>query len=361
MSKPIEKLKPVEWLHFILNDRQTIPAIKDWEEIYDFSTKHSIIGVCNPFELDVKLPSELLFQWIGDVEQIKELNKLINRHATELYEYFNDAGFKCCILKGQGNATMYPNALLRCPGDIDVWVDAEKDTIYGYIKELFPDSEESIKHIKMPLFNNVDVDVHYVPLRFYHPLYNRRIIQWLTDNKDEQFRNFVKLEGCSSDISIPTARFNAVYQLGHILVHLCDEGIGLRQIVDYYYVLQNLKDNSDEEKRIIVETWKWLGMLKLAKAIMWIEHEILGLDDAYLLVEPNEHYGRVIANDILEGGNFGKHSQRQIYKKFGKVFVAFVDLRRYMQLMACFPGEAFFRGIEKFKSAFRLLGKIFKI
>ena len=357
MNKPIEKFMPVKWLHFILNDRQTMPVVKDWEEIYDFSVKHSIIGICNPFELHVQLPSELLFQWIGDVEQIKESNKLINRRATELYKYINDAGFKCCILKGQGNATMYPNALLRCPGDIDVWVDADKDTLYGYVKEHFPDSEESIKHIKMPLFDDVDVDVHYVPLKSYHPLHNRRIEQWLTDNKDEQFRNFVRLEGCSSAISIPTARFNAVYQLCHILVHLCDEGIGLRQIVDYYYVLQNLRDSSDEEKRKIVETWKRLGMLRLAKAVMWIEHEILGLDEACLLVDPNRHYGRVIAKDILEGGNFGKHSRRQRYKRFGKIVVAFVDLRRYVQLMDCIPGEAFFRGIEKFKSAFSLLRK----
>ena len=210
MRKPIEKLKPIEWLHFILNDRQAMPVVNDWEEIYDFSVKHSIIGICNPFELDVQLPSDLLYQWIGDVEQIKTSNELLNRRATELYEYINETGFKCCILKGQGNATMYPNALLRCSGDIDVWVDADKDILYEYVKEHFPDSEESIKHIKMPLFDDVEVDVHYVPLKFYHPLHNRRIKQWLADNKDEQFRNYVRLDGFSSAISIPTARFNAV-------------------------------------------------------------------------------------------------------------------------------------------------------
>ena len=36
---------------------------------------------------------------------------------------------------------------------------------------------------------------------------------------------------------IPTVEFNIIFQLTHIYSHLMNEGIGLRQLLDYYYVL----------------------------------------------------------------------------------------------------------------------------
>ena len=36
---------------------------------------------------------------------------------------------------------------------------------------------------------------------------------------------------------IPTVEFNIIFQLTHIYSHLMNEEIGLRQLVDYYYVL----------------------------------------------------------------------------------------------------------------------------
>ena len=36
---------------------------------------------------------------------------------------------------------------------------------------------------------------------------------------------------------IPTVEFNIIFQLTPIYSHLMNEGIGLRQLVDYYYVL----------------------------------------------------------------------------------------------------------------------------
>ena len=41
------------------------------------------------------------------------------------YTHLREDGLRCCILKGQGNALMYPNPYSRTPGDIDVWIDAD--------------------------------------------------------------------------------------------------------------------------------------------------------------------------------------------------------------------------------------------
>ena len=54
--------------------------------------------------------------------------------------------------------------------------------------------------------------------------------------KEEQFSHRVML-GEQGEIAIPTVEFNLIFQLTHIFSHLMNEGIGLRQLVDYYFVI----------------------------------------------------------------------------------------------------------------------------
>ena len=49
-----------------------------------------------------KPPLDLLYQWIGDAEQIRQENLRVNRRCMEITRMFTEAGFKACILKGQG-------------------------------------------------------------------------------------------------------------------------------------------------------------------------------------------------------------------------------------------------------------------
>lgn len=166
--------------------------------------------------------------------------------------------------------------------------------------------------------------------------------------------HFVRLPNTETDIAIPTAAFNAVYQMGHIMIHIEDEGIGLRQMVDYYYLLRKChSENTDITE--IQSRFKEFGMLRLARSVMWIEKECLGLDEKYLLVEPDERTGRVIMKEMMEGGNFGKYSSRQGYRKYGQYAKKCVDAWHLVKLSACFPGEAFFRCIRKIVNACKML------
>lgn len=336
--------KCFEWLRFVLNSDSEKPSIFNWKEVFDFSERHAIIGICDPTRYDVRMPQDLLFTWMGYLQAIKAQNQLLNQRAVEVYTFMRGAGFRCCILKGQGNALMYPDPSLRSPGDVDVWVDADKNALYEFVRERFPNAKECIKHIKFPIFTDVEVDVHHTPLRFFHPKHDRQLKQWLTDQKDEQFSHNVRLSGTESDIAVPTAKFNAVYQLGHIMVHLFDEGVGFRQLIDYFYVLKEVEGLPQEERDEIVGVWKILGMLRLASAVMWIESEVLGMPERYLLTSPNRRLGKKMLEDVLEGGNFGHYSERQLLRHRGKRLARRVaSLRRLIKLSPCFPGEAAYR------------------
>lgn len=347
----------LQWLRYVLNPSGKIPAVSNWQRLLEFADEQALTGICMPTQRPENLDQNLLLEWIGVCQQIESQNKLLNEQAAKLYVKLKEVGLRCCILKGQGNSMMYPNPLMRCSGDIDVWVDASEEELQAYVKSVFPDEEESFKHIKFPVFKDTEVDMHYTPLKVYHPANNRRLQSWIKKKKDEQMTHYVRLDGTETDIAIPTAAFNAVYQLGHILIHLEDEGIGLRQIVDYYYVMRLVDGLRDAEKTEIVKTWQRLGLRKLAGAVMWVEKELLGLSEEYLLVPPDEKMGRLLAEDILEGGNFGHHSSRQGYKEYGRYVKKCADAWHLIRLSSCFPSEAFFRGVSKVGTLGRIMRK----
>ena len=118
---------------------------------------------------------------------------------------------------------MYPDAGLRSPGDIDVWVDTDRITLLEYVKTLFPEEEETFKHIKLPVFNGIDVDLHYTPLKFYHPIHNKRLQQWIQENKEEQMTHFVRLPNTDIDVAIPTVQACKHKMPQELKGHVCDK------------------------------------------------------------------------------------------------------------------------------------------
>lgn len=335
------------WIRFALNADTPMPEINDWQAVYAMLDKQKISGICAPFQYPVSIQRDILLRWFGELQMIKSQSLLLNKRTIELFSFLKKEGFRCCILKGQGNAMMYPDPMVRIPGDIDVWIDSDEKTILEYVKGRFPNAEVGFKHIKFPIFADVPVDVHYSPLKFYNPLLQNRLQRWVKCHKDLQFENRIRLSGCDGTIVVPTIRFNVVYQLGHIMTHLFDEGIGLRHFVDYYYVLKMLGDITEKEKEQICNDWKQLGLYRLASAVMWIEYEILGIPQKCLISGINPHFGKMVLQDTLEGGNFGKYSKRMQNHGWGRITKRTATFRRLLRFFPYYPGESFFRIISR--------------
>jgi hypothetical protein len=238
---------------------------------------------------------------------------------------FTEAGFKTCILKGQGNARMYANPLARTSGDIDIWlmvlgqakrqsraqgerlsVEETRQRIDEFVHSRFPEIKGGRMHIEFPVLDDVIVEVHYIPRYMYAPKRDRRLQAFFREKAEEQFSNQVSLEGTEGTCAVPTPEFNLVQQLSHMMSHVMGEGIGLRQFIDYYYVLQQFRDESLEFRVRLRE----IGLLKFAQGVMWILNDILGLDEKYWLVAPNEKVGRFLLEEIMLSGNFGQYDRR---------------------------------------------------
>ena len=184
----------------------------------------------------VGMEKELLLQWMAKSQMLEKANVRLNDAAIQVSEWFRKKGFRTCILKGQGNALMYPNPYSRTPGDIDIWVEREDKRVISFVRSISPHEKACYHHIEFPSYKGVEVEVHYRPsflLCFWH---NRKLQKYYERVKKEQFSHRVML-GEQGEIAIPTVEFNLIFQLTHIFSHLMNEGIGLRQLVDYYYVL----------------------------------------------------------------------------------------------------------------------------
>ena len=213
----------------------------DWKELYAIAKKQCLVGVL--FDGIKKLPAEhvgmkkeLLLQWMAESQMLEKANVRLNDAAIQVSEWFRKKGFRTCILKGQGNTLLYPNPYSRIPGDIDIWVEGGDKRVISFVRSISPHEKACYHHIEFPSYKGVEVEVHYRPsflLCFWH---NRKLQKYYERVKEEQFSNRVMLAE-QGEIAIPTVEFNIIFQLTHIYSHLMNEGIGLRQLVDYYYVL----------------------------------------------------------------------------------------------------------------------------
>ena len=186
---------------------------------------------------------ELLMTWMGKAQQIRRQNMKVNAVASKLFSMLREDGMRCCILKGQGNALMYPNPYSRTPGDIDVWIDASMERIMEYAQKKFElEDDIRLQHLETSL-DGVPVELHFFPCSMNNPIYHARLQKWFRRNADLQCSNVVGLPDGAGDIAIPTTAFNVVYQLTHLYHHFFDEGIGMRQIIDYFLVVNDFSKN----------------------------------------------------------------------------------------------------------------------
>ena len=220
----------------------------DWQELYSFASKQALLGLSfegierlgKEYSEELRLNPigrELLVTWMGKAQQIRRQNMKVNAVASKLYSMLREDGLRCCILKGQGNALIYPNAYSRNPGDIDVWVNASRERIMEYAQKKFELGDDiRLQHLETSL-DGVPVELHFFPCSMNNPIYHARLQKWFRRNADLQCSHIVGLPDGAGDIAIPTTAFNVVYQLTHLYHHFFDEGIGMRQIIDYYYVV----------------------------------------------------------------------------------------------------------------------------
>ena len=334
-----------ELLHMALGHRDSFsvaPTMEQWRVLYDMAVRQTLVGVLFPaierLPAEQRPPRVLLLQWFATKEQIMKNNKLLNRRAVETIEFFHNEGFDCCILKGQGIASLYPNPLLRTSGDIDIWLGRGRKRIYDFARRTVGMKGVTYHHIHYPLHKDAEVEVHVTPGHLFAPIENAKLQRYFKETAKEQFQNTINLPDEKGEICVPTREFNLIYILLHIYGHLFGEGIGLRQVMDYYFILRQPLTEDIRERTL--HRLKELKMLRFARAMMWVQKEVFGLENEYLLIEPDEKEGRFLLSEIMQAGNFGKYDARIDRKNHHKLLPrVWNSIRRKWKFLTHYPNE----------------------
>lgn len=393
-----------ELLQIAIGSRDTLsvtPTKDMWAELFTLAKKQALVGVCfvaiqrlNPSEA-LHLSEFLRLQWLGMAAKIQQRNQKLNEACASLCKDLAHNGLYACILKGQSNLVNYPEYLreYRTPGDIDVWcglmdpdgIDIavldldgkgahyEKyDGERGVIEWVLADWRMKFtQKCQTPLCKNempevqyhhvdweykgIECEVHFRTSWMNNPWHNRRLQRWCKEN--EQWNT------CDYDgFNIPSVGFNAVYQLVHIYRHLFNEGIGLRQLLDYYFVLKEFTQGcqtplcknerqsmgmwdegmgiSARSKEEILHTLGRFGMKEFAGAVMFVLQKVFAMPSEYMLCAPDANRGEFLLNEIMLAGNFGKFDERNVIGQHEGYLRRFVRRqKRFVRFLGQYPSE----------------------
>ena len=352
-----------DFLRFCIGSAKEIPgSLKevDWKELYAIAQKQALLGVL--FHGIQRLPKELapeqklLMQWMVMSEQIRKQNIRLFLDSVKVCQNFENKGFANCILKGQGNALLYPDPYMRTPGDIDIYLTGGRKRVMQYINKVCPNQVMRYHHVDFPVMKTA-IEVHFTPSYMFFPIHNRRMQKWFEEVMGEQCNHRVSLPDGYGEIHVPQVSFNVIYILSHLYRHIFTEGIGLRQLLDYYFVLvewhtdlTNLTDsNKDLPQMTQIYTdldalrheLKYLGLWKFAGAVMYVLHEVFGLSEDRMIAPMDEKEGRFLLDEIMRGGNFGQYDDR-MGSKVGesKIHRYFRMNLRNLRFVKHYPTEA---------------------
>lgn len=318
------------------------PSAKEWKGLYSLAYNHALLGVCfrslnilDKQEQLSEMPLQLKMHWLGMAVQIQKRNELINQRCVELQRMLGQNGFRTYIMKGQGNATLYNNvqntgeerenkknclSSLRQPGDIDIYLEGGYKRVMEYVNRTFPTKEVNELEIHYHCFKDSEVEIHYKPFVIDGPK-NIVLQQFFTEESEACFKNWIPLDN-SGNICIPTITFNLVHQLVHIHHHLFYEGIGLRQLMDYYFILQKTSYGSTDSIKRSKKVIHQLGLDRFSCALMYVLQVVFGLERNKMLWNPSKKDGIFLLNEIMCSGNFGQADIRKkgIYQNKWKSF-----------------------------------------
>lgn len=352
-----------DFLQFCIRTVAEIPAsVKDadWKVMYAIAKKQALIGVL--FHGIKQLPKELapdaglLMQWMGMAQKIRQQNIRLFLDSAKVCKKFKEVGFRNCILKGQVNALLYPDPYMRTSGDIDIYLDGGRNRVMLYINKVCPNQVMRYHHVDFPVMKTA-IEVHFTPSYMFCPIHNRRMQKWFEKVMGEQCNHRVSLPDGYGEIHVPQVSFNVIYILSHLYRHIFTEGIGLRQLLDYYYVLvkwhtdlTNLTDsNKSLPQMTLINTdldalrheLKYLGLWKFAQAVMFVMKEVFGLSEDRMIAPMDEKEGRFLLDEIMRGGNFGQYDDR-MGSKVGesKIHRYFRMNLRNLRFVKHYPTEA---------------------
>ena len=279
------------------------PTPGEWKRLYLTAQQQALVGSLNEgvhrLPANQLPPEDVLKEWDEQTAKIARIYHNHEDHVAELEALLARLGLHGCILKGTGLSHLHPVPERRMCGDIDIWIAGKRDGIIkAFVDAGIPIYDVIYQECKAGVFLDTEVEIHFHPSKMYNPFLNARMQRFFKRNSP--IRRDVT-------ITYPDAKFNAVFCMAHMFHHYLEGGIGMRQMMDYYYVLREL---SPSDRESVMKSLKRLGMKRFTASVMTSMWYNFGLEEEYYLCPRDRKHGGKLVNDVYSMGNFGVMDRR---------------------------------------------------
>ena len=262
------------------------PEPEEWQELHEMAHQQHLTGICYRgaqalFEFGLRVPHELIIDWMSEAEVIEEQNARLTQRCVEVQQLLSEEGFKSSVLAGQAIASDYGESLqpLRQPDGIDIYVGGDND---------------KKRQIFVMAWNEADVRLHAQIGLGKNPFKNKVLRKWFEKNHRAMF---VK----GGELTRPSVSMMLVYLLVTLYWRFIYEGITLRELMDCFYALKRVAEHDRASGIHYEKVLKGLGILRFSQGVMWVMQEVFGIEENTLVVQPSESKGSFILQEVMSG------------------------------------------------------------
>ena len=184
-----------------------------------------------------------------------------------------------------------------------MWMLADADTAIRWAKETGTMYYFDYHHADLRLFPDAEIELHYRPSISRNLRRNSRLQKWFKNEGEKHIVYDSQLGFC-----VPDDVFSLILTLNHNLWHLLYEGVGLRQMMDLYFVARSM--HSSEGTTSLIH---YFGLERSAAASAWVLWHLFDNESelSFLISPksplpcPDERAGRFLLHEIMLAGNFG--------------------------------------------------------
>ena len=280
----------------------------DYDEIMRLAEEQNVIGLVTAgleHVNDVKVPQEVLLQFIGQTLQLEQQNKAMNGFIAKLIEWMRGADIYTLLVKGQGIAQCYEKPLWRASGDVDLLLS---DSNYQKAKEFLlplssgnkPDERYS-KHLGM------NIDQWYVEI---HGTLRTGLSARIDKEVDAVQRdvfyggNVRSWNNHGVQVFMPAPNEDVFFVFTHFIKHFYKEGMNIRQTCDWCRLLFCYREKLDLqvlESRIrragLMSEWKAFAAL----AVEYLDMPVEAMPFYGVRSKKDEVRGKKLVDFILKG------------------------------------------------------------
>ena len=287
-------------------EAQILPFGKvDYKEVARFAEEQSVVGLVTAgleHVQDVKVPKEILLQFIGQSLQLEQRNQAMNIFIAEIVDKMRIEGIYTLLVKGQGIAQCYERPLWRASGDVDLLLSQDNYSKARGFLLLLSSGNKNEERYSQHLGMNIGewyVEIHGSLRTGLTACVDKEVD---AVQRDVFYKGNVRswLNG-ETTVFLPSPDNDVFFVFTHFIKHFYKEGMTLRQVCDWCRLLWTFRDKIDVdllEKRLRRAglMGEWRGFASLAVDYLGVPKEAMPL-----YVEQYRDKGSQLIEFILKG------------------------------------------------------------